>query len=196
MKKITALLLAFGMLAGCSNNTSETAASSAKAESNVEDGKTLVVYFSATGHTEKAAEEIADEMNADTFEIIPAEEYTSEDLNWNNADSRVSREHEDETLQDVELTSTVVDNWDSYSTVFIGYPIWWGNAAWPVTSFVKAKDFTDKTVIPFATSASSGLGKSGTNLEKAAGNGKWEEGHRFSSSVSDEEVRNWVAELK
>ena len=201
MEKLLTLMLGFSLLAGCStqsptvSSSSRTVTSSQQTEENTEDENTLVVYFSATGHTEKVAEVIADEMNAETFEITPAQAYTSEDLNWSNSDSRVSREHEDESLQEVELTTAKVDNWDSYTTVFIGYPIWWGNAAWPVTSFVKANDFTGKTVIPFATSASSGIGESGTDLEKAAGNGNWKEGHRFSSSVSDEEIRNWLSEL-
>lgn len=201
MGKLLTLMLGFSLLAGCStqsptvSSSSRIVTSSQQTEESTEDENTLVVYFSATGHTEKVAEVIANEMNADTFEITPAQAYTSEDLNWSNSDSRVSREHEDESLQEVELTTTKVDNWDSITTVFIGYPIWWGNAAWPVTAFVKANDFTGKTVIPFATSASSGIGESGAELEKAAGNGNWKEGHRFSSSVSDEEVRNWLSEL-
>lgn len=124
-------------------------------------GKTLVVYFSATGNTESAANYIAQATGGDLFELEPAEPYTDEDLNYNNDNSRVSREHEDESLRNVELVADTVENWDDYDTVFIGYPIWWGIAAWPVDSFVEANDFTGKTVIPFATSASSGLGQSG-----------------------------------
>lgn len=193
MRKITALLISLALLAGCSNSSSATVSNSTANNGSNKTGKTIVVYFSATGHTEKVAEVIADETNADTFLITPKEEYTSEDLNWSNSDSRVSREHEDESLQDVKLTTTEVDNWDSYTTVFIGYPIWWGNAAWPVTTFVKANDFTGKTVIPFATSASSGIGQSGENLEKSTGTGDWQDGHRFSSSVSEEEIKDWVS---
>lgn len=127
-------------------------------------GKTLVVYFSATGNTESAANYIAQATGGDLFELEPAEPYTDEDLNYNNDNSRVSREHEDESLRNVELVADTVENWDDYDTVFIGYPIWWGIAAWPVDSFVEANDFTGKTVIPFATSASSGLGQSGKLL--------------------------------
>ena len=122
-------------------------------------GKTLVVYYSASGNTEAVAGYIAAATGGDLFEITPAEPYTSDDLNWTNEDSRVSREHEDESLRDVELTTTTVENWDEYDTVFIGYPIWWGIAAWPVDGFVSANDFTGKTVIPFATSSSSGMEK-------------------------------------
>ena len=109
-----------------------------------------------------------------------------------NSDSRVSREHDDESLRDVPLTTTEVENWDDYDTVFIGYPIWWGIAAWPVDTFVKNNDFTGKTVIPFATSSSSGMGQSGSLLADMAGTGEWQEGQRFSSGVSSDDVQSWV----
>ena len=155
-------------------------------------GSVLVAYFSATGNTEAAAGYIADALGADTFEITPAEPYTSDDLNWSDEDSRVSREHEDPSLQTVELAETTPENWEDYDTVFIGYPIWWGVAAWPVSSFVAANDFTGKTVIPFCTSSSSGLGESGDLLEELAGTGAWLEGQRFRSSVSEADVAEWV----
>ena len=158
-------------------------------------GSVLVAYFSATGNTENAANYIADATGGDLFTITPAEPYTSDDLNWSDENSRVSREHEDPALQTVELAETTPENWDSYDTVFIGYPIWWGIAAWPVSSFVEANDFTGKTVIPFCTSSSSGLGESGTLLEQAAGTGEWLEGQRFSGGVSEETVAAWVSEL-
>ena len=95
----------------------------------------------------------------------------------------------------MELTTTQVENWDSYDTVFLGYPIWWGIAAWPVDGFVEANDFTGKTVIPFCTSSSSGLGESGELLAELAGTGDWQEGHRFRSSASQEDVNQWVDSL-
>ena len=158
-------------------------------------GSVLVAYFSATGNTEAAADYIADALGADTFEITPAEPYTSDDLNWSDEDSRVSREHEDPSLQTVELAETTPENWENYDTVFIGYPIWWGVAAWPVSSFVAANDFTGKTVIPFCTSSSSGLGESGTLLEQAAGTGEWLDGQRFSGGVSESDVAQWLDSL-
>lgn len=158
-------------------------------------GKTLVVYYSASGHTEDVANVIADEMGADLFELEPVNPYTSDDLNYTNADSRVSREHENEEQRNVELVSVEVEDWDVYETVFIGYPIWWGIAAWPVDSFVETNDFAGKTVIPFCTSASSGFGESGELLEEKAGGGDWLEGIRFSSGVSEEDVRNWASGL-
>ena len=155
-------------------------------------GKTLVVYYSASGNTKRVAEDIAEAADGDLFEITPAEPYTSDDLNWTNSDSRVSREHDDESLRNVPLTSTTVADWSSYDTVFIGYPIWWGIAAWPVNNFVTDNDFTGKTVIPFTTSSSSGMGQSGTLLANMAGTGDWQEGHRFSSGASTSDVESWV----
>ena len=154
-----------------------------------------MVYFSATGNTEAAATYIAQETGGDLFELEPAEPYMDEDLNYSNEDSRVSREHEDESLRDVELAADTVENWDEYDTVFIGYPIWWDIAAWPVNDFVKSNDFTGKTVIPFATSANDDIGESGKLLEEMAGTGNWLEGERFSSSVSKDAVTEWIEGL-
>lgn len=155
-------------------------------------GKTLIVYYSATGNTEGVAERLAESLNANTFEIVPSDPYTDDDLDWTDDNSRVSREYADESLRDVELENTTVPNWDTYDTVLIGYPIWWGIAAWPVNSFVETNDFTGKTVIPFCTSSSSGLGQSGDLLEDIAGTGTWQEGHRFSSNPSDDDITDFI----
>lgn len=175
--------------------TQETAAETQTGDTTAESGKTLVVYYSASGTTKRVATAIADAAGADLYEITPVEPYTSDDLNWNNSSSRVSREHDDESLQDFALTEITPADWDFYDTVLIGYPIWWGIAAWPVDNFVKGNDFTGKTVIPFCTSASSGLGDSGNLLEEMAGTGDWQEGHRFSSGASDADAADWVASL-
>lgn len=164
-------------------------------ESSTDLGNVLVVYYSATGNTERVANSIAEATGGDLFEIEPTEPYTDGDLNWNDESSRVSREYEDESLRDVPLVNTTVDGWDDYDTVFIGYPIWWGIAAWPVDGFVEANDFSDKTVIPFATSASSGMGQSGELLADLAGTGDWQDGMRFSSGAGDDEVQEWVETL-
>ena len=156
------------------------------------DGGVLVIYYSATGNTEAVAGYIADALDGDLFEIVPAEAYSSEDLDWTNDHSRVSREHADPALRTMELVSSTVDNWADYDTVLIGYPIWWGSAAWPVDNFVTANDFTGKTVIPFCTSSSSGLGESGELLAGLAGTGEWLEGRRFRSSVAEADVVEWV----
>ena len=215
MKKLTALLLSVVLalsLAACGSankpassttqpetsapteqpESSSTAPAESEPETQPKTGKTLVVYYSASGNTERVAKDIAEAAGADLFEIVPTEVYTSDDLDWTNPDSRVSREHDDESLRDVPLTTTEVPDWDSYDTVFIGYPIWWGIAAWPVDTFVKNNDFTGKTVIPFATSSSSGMGQSGSLLADMAGAGDWQEGQRFSSGVSGDDVQSWV----
>jgi predicted small secreted protein len=177
--------------------TQETAAETQTGDTTAESesGKILVVYYSASGTTKRVATAIADATGADLYEITPVEPYTSDDLNWTNSSSRVSREHDDESLRDIALTEITPTDWDSYDTVLIGYPIWWGIAAWPVDNFVKGNDFTGKTVIPFCTSSSSGLGDSGNLLEEMAGTGDWQEGHRFSSGASDADAADWVASL-
>lgn len=160
------------------------------------DNKSLVVYYSSTGNTKTVAKYIADETGADLFELVPKELYTSDDLDWNNKDSRVCVEHDNSDKRNVELSSTTVDNWDSYDTVYIGYPIWWGIAAWPVNTFISSNDFAGKTVIPFCTSSSSELGESGKLLADMAGTGDWQEGKRFSSGASKDDVASWIDTLK
>lgn len=179
-------------VAASSEAAVSAAASSEAASAGTTAGKTLVVYYSATGTTEEVARNIAEVTGADLFAVVPAEPYTSDDLNWNDNNSRVSREHNDESLRTVELETAAVDGWEDYDTVFVGYPIWWGIAAWPLSSFVAANDFTGKTAIPFCTSASSGLGQSGELLEEQAGTGTWLDGQRFSRSTSADDIINWV----
>ena len=154
------------------------------------------MYFSATGNTERVAEVIADTTGGELFELEPVDPYTDEDLNYNDDNSRVSQEYADESLRNVELVADTVDDWQDVERIYIGYPVWWGIAAWPVNTFVEANDFTGKTVIPFCTSASSGLGDSGELLAELAGTGDWQEGMRFRSSVSDEDVAAWVESLE
>ena len=220
---MTVCILIVGMLAGCgagsgqdesqtqsntgaaSENESSAATTeddSAEASNEAEtdgdgtQGKTLVVYFSATGNTERVAEVIADTTGGELFESEPVDPYTDEDLNYNDDNSRVSQEYADESLRNVELVADTVDDWQDVERIYIGYPVWWGIAAWPVNTFVEANDFTGKTVIPFCTSASSGLGDSGELLAELAGTGDWQEGMRFRSSVSDEDVVAWVESLE
>ena len=211
LKKLASVLLAGAMLfslSACGQKTASTTNNNASAPSTDSQqtdsapdtttsgsGKVLVAYYSASGNTKRVAEDIADAAGADLFEITPTEPYTSDDLNWTDDDSRVSREHDDESLRDVPLTTTEVENWDDYDTVFIGYPIWWGIAAWPVDNFVKDNDFTGKTVIPFATSSSSGMGQSGELLQEMAGTGDWQDGQRFASSADTDDVADWVSGL-
>ncbi len=158
-------------------------------------GDVLVVYFSATNNTERVAGYIADITGATTFELVPETPYTAADLNYGNANSRVSKEHDDESLRNVALADATPDDWESYETVFVGYPIWWGIAAWVVNGFIAANDFTGKTVVPFCTSASSGIGNSDKLLEELAGDGNWIAGKRFSSSASKSAVEQWIESL-
>ena len=176
------------------DTAAETPADTAEAAAP-ETGKVLVVYYSASGNTARVANDIAEAAGADLFEIVPVEPYTSDDLNWTNQNSRVSVEHDNPDARTVELVSTEVPDWDSYTTVFIGYPIWWGIAAWPADGFVSANDFTGKTVIPFATSSSSGMGESGALLAQLASTGDWQVGQRFSSGASASDVQDWVSGL-
>lgn len=174
------------------NSKSETSSK----ENDVDSGKTLVVYYSASGNTQSIANYIVNYENADVFEIKPVEPYTNDDLNWTDDNSRVVIEHDNPDKRVVELEKNTVDNWEDYDTVFVGYPIWWGIAAWPMDDFIKSNDFTGKTVIPFCTSASSGLGESGKLLSEMAGTGNWLEGERFSSEASEKDVTDWLDTLK
>ena len=217
MKKLIALLLSLMLvfsLAACGNNPQaaetepatstpvseetqepETSEETEAADTESTGGKTLVVYYSASGNTENVSNVIAKTLGADLFELEPVEPYSNDDLDWTNDDSRVTREHENKDERDVELVSATVDNWSEYDTVFIGYPIWWGIAAWPVDEFIETNDFTGKTVIPFATSASSGMGQSGELLAEMAGTGDWQEGQRFRSGASEDDIVAWVEGL-
>lgn len=205
MKKVITLIISLFLvlgLSGCSNNLQDESSNSSTNENKTEntdttttDSKTLVVYYSANGNTEEAANLIAQETNGDLFELEPVEPYSDDDLNWSDENSRVVYEHDHEDARNVELVSTTVENWDEYDRVFIGYPLWWQIAAWPVNSFVENNDFTGKTVIPFCTSSSDGIGESGQLLADMAGTGNWLEGRRFSSSVAQDDVQEWIASL-
>ena len=168
----------------------------ADTETELNDSGILIAYYSATGNTKSAAEMIAKETGGELLELQPVEEYTDADLNYNDDSSRVCKEYADESLRTVELKEDSVENWEDIQTVYVGYPIWWGIAAWPVNQFVENNDFTGKTVIPFCTSASSGLGDSGKLLEEMAGTGEWIEGERFSSNVSEDDVKTWLDDLE
>ncbi len=200
-----AAVLAAGMLAGCSSESSSAETTAAAAETTAAESEAASEETEAesgseesvSGAEETSAEESASQEAAggDLFELEPAEPYTDEDLDWTNDNSRVTVEHDNPDQRDVELVSDTVDNWEDYDTVLIGYPIWWGIAAWPVDTFVEANDFTGKTVIPFCTSSSSNLGESGQLLAEMAGTGDWQEGMRFRSGVDEADVVDWVESL-
>ena len=178
-----------------SSETDADAADSVADNAPFTDNAVLVAYYSATGNTESAAEYIAEQTGGTLFAITPAQPYTAADLDYNDSTSRVSTEHADPESRDVPLVTTTPEHFADYDVVFVGYPIWWGEAAWVVEDFVTENDFTGKTVIPFATSASSGIGTSDTDLAALSGTGNWLEGKRFSSHVTADEIADWLAQL-
>ena len=153
----------------------------------------LVVYFSATGTTKGVAEKIAAITDADLYEITAAVEYSSEDLNWNDRNSRSTIEQNDRNARP-EISSDPV-NLEGYKTIYIGYPIWWGEAPRIMDTFVESYDFEEITMIPFCTSSSSGIGRSGKILEENAESGKWLDGKRFGGNVSENHLREWISSL-
>ena len=163
------------------------AKSDTPAENNIADSKTLVVYFSATGTTKGVAEQIAAVTGADIYEILAAQPYSEADLNYNDSSSRTTIEQNDRTVRP-EISSEPLDL-SGYSTIYIGYPIWWGEEPRIMDTFVESYDFTGKTVIPFCTSGGSGIGNSGKNLEANAGSGRWLEGERLSASS---DIAGWI----
>jgi len=179
MKKAIAWMLALSLLLGVG----------ALAESD-----TLVVYFSCTGTTRGVAERLAGVTGADLYEIVPVEPYTDEDLNYSDRSTRATWE-QDHPETRPEIGGEDVDL-SGYSTVFLGYPIWWGEEPRILCTFVESHDFTGITVITFCTSGGSGIGRSGRDLEQLAGTGVWLDGARHSGSVSEDELRAWVDGLK
>ncbi len=217
--KLSALLLAIALLftlAACGKTQTTTETQTQSAASNVEtkaadptaaantpqsgaettaqpqstDAKTLVVYFSATGTTKGVAQTIASATGADLYEITAAQTYTEADLNWNDKNSRTTLEQNDKSVRPAIGSETI--SLDGYSTIFIGYPIWWGEEPRIMDTFVESYDLSGKTVIPFCTSGGSGIGSSGKNLEANAGGGNWLEGERLSRSS---DVEGWIKSL-
>ncbi|MBC8543871.1 flavodoxin [Bianquea renquensis] len=162
-------------------------------ETEAEGTKVLVAYFSATGTTEGVAEHIANGLNADIYEIVPEEPYTDADLNYNDNNSRTTIEMNDPSARPA--ISGSVDNMDQYDIVFLGYPIWWGEAPRIVSTFMESYDFSGKTIVPFCTSGGSGVGSSATNLEQLTSGANWLEGRRLNGRDSQDTVMEWVNSL-
>ena len=189
------------LLAGCFGEKDEAPAANpatelvegAPAADAAPTGNVLVAYFSATGNTEGVATAIAECLGADVFAIEAAQPYTEADLNYSDDASRTSVERADGT--NPELAQVTPDGWADYDTVFLGHPIWWGEAAWPLRTFVAGNDFTGKTVVSFCTSGSSGIGGSADGLEELAGSGDWRGGARFSAGAGDD-AADWAAGLE
>ena len=155
--------------------------------------KILVAYFSASGETAKLAKTIAGVVDGDLFEIAPEVPYTAADLDWMDKGSRSTAEMNDDNSRPA--IATKITDMAQYSAVFVGFPIWWYQAPRIIETFLESYDFAGKTVIPFATSASSGLGESGALLAELAGTGNWQQGRRFSSYAGEATVTDWLHSL-
>lgn len=218
MKKAIAILLSLTMilgLAACGNSASQTEQPStedtsveSKADTNsaedstdmentdnqdVQDHKVLVAYFSATGTTKGVAEHIANGLNADIYEIVPEDPYTDADLNYNDNNSRTTIEMNDPNARPA--ISGSVENMEQYDIIFVGYPIWWGEAPRIVSTFMESYDFSGKTIVPFCTSGGSGIGSSASNLERLTSGATWLDGRRLNGSDSQDTVMEWVNSL-
>lgn len=213
MQKITAVLLVFVLvfsLASCGGNSennraaagenASTSAESASAatesetpENDAAEQKILVAYFSATGTTEGVAEQIAEGLSCDLYEITPQDPYTDADLNYSDKNSRTTSEMNDENARPA--ISGSVSDMAQYDVVFLGYPIWWGEAPKIINTFLESYDFSGKTIVPFCTSGSSEISSSVSALKPLASGATWLEGRRFGGGVSDETVMEWVRSL-
>ena len=172
----------------------QEASSETQADTSEPGKDILVVYFSATGTTKGVAEKIASITGADTYEIKAAQEYTDDDLNWNDSNSRTTKEQNDSSVRP-EIGSGAV-SFDGYTTIYIGYPIWWGEEPRIMDTFVESYSFDGITVIPFCTSSSSGIGRSGQNLAENAGSGNWLDGQRFGAGASEADISSWIGSLQ
>lgn len=153
-----------------------------------------MAYFSATGTTKGVAEKIAAVTGGDLYEILAAEPYSTEDLDYNDSSSRTTKEQDDKSVRP-EIGSEDI-SFEGYTTIYLGFPIWWGEEPRILDTFVEKYSFDGITVIPFCTSGGSGIGRSGSNMESLAGSGTWLDGERFSSGVSEEELQSWIDRLK
>lgn len=157
---------------------------------DAQESKVLIAYFSATGTTKGVAEHIANGLNADIYEIVPEDSYTDADLDYNDNNSRATIEMSDPDVRPV--ISGSVENMEQYDIVFIGYPIWRGEAPRIISTFVESYDFSGKTIVPFCTSGGSGMGSSAVNLEELTNGAQWLSGQRLSGSDSQDTVMEWV----
>ena len=157
---------------------------------DMESNNTLVAYFSATGTTKGVAEKIAEITNADLYEIVPSNLYSDADLNWHDNNSRSTKEMDDKNIRP-EIGSSDIDL-TKYKTIYLGYPIWWGDAPRIMSTFVEKYNFDGKTIIPFCTSGGSGIGRSGLNLKDLAGSGNWLNGERISGNADINTIENFI----
>ena len=157
------------------------------------DGRALVVYFSCTNTTKGIADRIVEITGAATWRIEPETAYTSEDLNYNNSSSRANREQNDPSARPA--IKGTCENLTDYDVVFLGYPIWWGKAPKVIFTFLEGHNLAGKTIIPFCTSHSSGIGSSDTDLHRLAAGAEWKQGRRFSGNESKETIEQWIESM-
>ena len=155
--------------------------------------KTLVAYFSASGVTAKLAKTLADAIGADLHEIKPETPYTDADLNWNNPKSRSSVEMNDKSFRPP--VAGGVDHMEEYDLIFIGFPIWWYVAPTIINTFLEQYDLSGKTVVPFATSGSSGMGNTNRELKDSCKGADLKEGKRFSANAGTSELKTWAEQF-
>ncbi len=193
LRMILALLLALS-LAACAKSENPKSDAQPAQENASAQADVLVAYFSATGSTKEVAKKIAAITDADIYEIVPAQAYSSEDLDYNDDDSRTSIEMNDPEARP-KIGSEAI-SLEGYSTLYLGFPIWWGGAPRILSTFVESYDFDGITVVPFCTSGGSGIGQSGDDLARQAGNGVWQAGQRFGADASEAEVQEWIEGLQ
>lgn len=169
----------------------ETPPTEPSVEPTEEAAKTLVVYFSATGNTKAVAEEILRLTGADLYEIVPADPYTAEDLNYNNDSCRANQEMKDASARPA-IGSEAIDI-SAYDTVFLGYPIWWGTAPRIIHTFLDMYDLSGKTVLPFCTSGSSGISQSVSDIRAAEPDADVRDGLR-ASGADDSSIASWISD--
>lgn len=162
-------------------------------ETDEEENRVLVAYFSATGNTENIALHLRDILDADLYEIVPEEPYTDADLNYSDDSCRANQEQNDPDARPA--ISGTPEHPEDYDVVFLGYPIWWGQAPKVMSTFLESCEFGDAVIVPFCTSGSSGIGSSAENLQSLAPDANWLTGQRFSGSADQEEVASWVESL-
>lgn len=180
--------------AGADSTDDHASAENTSAEDTTAHSDVLVAYFSATGTTKGVAERIAAVTGGDLYEILAADPYTADDLNYNNRSSRSTSEQNDKNARP-EIGSVDL-SLEGYTTIYLGFPIWWGEEPRILDTFVEKYSFEGITVIPFCTSGGSGIGRSGPNMEALAGTGTWLEGKRFSGNVSEADLQSWIDGLK
>ena len=197
MKKLLLTVLSIFLLGACSSNQSSNNNDSSKTSSSGDEpiitgeSNTLVAYFSVTNHTEALAKFAQEHLECDLFEIVPTQEYTSEDIDY-NSDCRANREQNDETARP--QIKNKIEDMSKYDTIVLGYPIWWSQAPKIMYTFIESYDFTNKTILPFCTSGSSPIGSSATNLAKSAPKANWLEGKRFAAGTNKETFNSWLDE--